>query len=189
MKVAKILAVAALLVAGSAQAAGYTTFEYHDETKRSDDSTKQKMGVVVGNKLQGGLDYSVKLDVSQAEWGNGDIGSGIEARVRQNFSNIGIFTPFAGVRLGQKLESDNKFSHYAVDAGLKFPLVGALSGEVGYRYRDAFSSANAFNSNRYHTTISYAISKYDSVGLRYSQAYGTASEEKNAYRLTWTRNF
>ena len=188
MKVAKILAVATLLVAGSAQAAGYTTFEYHQEEKRSDSSTKDKFGIVVGTKTAGGQDYSIKLDTNQSQWGTGSVGSGVELRARQGFKIAGV-NPYVGVRLGQKLATDESFSHYAADAGVKFPIVGALSGDIGARYRDAFSSGQAFQSTRYHAMVSYAITKNDSVGLRYSQAYGNTSEEKNAYRVTWTHNF
>lgn len=183
-----MLAVAAMLVAGTAQAAGYTTFEYHQEEKRSDDTTKDKFGIVVGNKTAGGQDYSIKLDTNQSSWGTGSVGSGVELRARQNFNVMGL-TPYAGVRLGQKLATDESFSHYAVDAGVKFPIIGALSGDVGYRYRNAFNRTNDFESNRYHAMVSYAIDKSNSVGLRYSQAYGDASEEKNTYRVTWTHNF
>ena len=188
MKLSKIVAVAALLVAGAANAGGYTTFEYHQEEKRSDDSTKDKFGIVVGTKTAGGQDYSIKLDTNQSAWGTGAVGSGIELRARQNFSVAGV-TPYAGVRLGQKLGTNESFSHYAVDAGVKFPIAGNFSGDVGARYRDAFSSGHAFQSTRYHAMVSYAISKSDSVGVRYSQAYGDVGEEKNAYRVTWTHNF
>jgi hypothetical protein len=188
MKLSKILALAVLMIAGTAQAAGYTTFEYHQEEKRSDSSTKDKLGVVVGTKTEGGQDYSVKLDVNQSEWGTGSVGSGVELRARQGFKVAGV-SPYVGVRLGQKLGTDESFSHYAADVGVKFPIVGALSGDVGARYRNAFQTANEFKSTRYHAMVSYAITKNDSVGLRYSQAYGDTSEEKNAYRVTWTHNF
>lgn len=188
MKLSKIVAVAVLLVAGAAQAAGYTTFEYHQEEKRSDSTTKDKLGVVVGTKTEGGQDYSIKLDVSQSQWGTGSLGSGLELRARQGFKVAGV-NPYVGVRVGQKLGTDESFSHYAADVGVKFPIVGALSGDVGARYRDAFSTGHAFQSTRYHAMVSYAISKSDSVGLRYSQAYGDTGEEKNAYRVTWTHNF
>lgn len=189
MKLVKILAVTAMLVAGSAQAAGYTTFEYHQEEKRSDSTTKDKFGIVVGNKTAGGQDYSIKLDTNQSEWGTGAVGSGVELRARQGFRVVGNVNSYYGVRLGQKLGTDESFSHYAVDVGVKFPIIGAFSGDVGTRYRNAFDNAQNFQSTRYHAMVSYAISKTDSVGLRYSQAYGDSSEEKNAYRVTWTHNF
>lgn len=188
MKLVKILAVTALLVAGAAHAGGYTTFEYHDETKRSDDSGSNKFGLVVGTKTEGGQDYSIKLDMAQAEWGNGSISNGVEVRARQGFKVAGV-NPYFGVRLGQKLKSDDSFTHYAFDGGVKFPIIGAVSGDVGVRYRNAFDTVNAAESTRYHAMLSYAIDKSNSVGIRYSQAFGDISEEKNAYRLTYTRSF
>jgi len=189
LKLVKIVAVAAMLVAGAAQAAGYTTFEYHQEEKRSDLTTRDKFGIVVGTKTEGGQDYSIKLDTNQSAWGTGSVGSGVEVRARQNYQLIGKVNSYYGIRLGQKLGTDESFSHYAAEAGVKFPIAGALSGDVGARYRDAFSGSQPFDSTRYHAMISYAVSKSDSVGLRYSQAYGNAAEEKNAYRVTWTHSF
>lgn len=188
MTLSKIVAVAALMVAGAAHAAGYSTFEYSQEELRSDSTTKDKFGVVIGNKTAAGQDYSVKLEMSQAEWGNGSVSNGFEGRARQNFG-AGPLKPYLGVRLGQRLKADESFTHYAVDAGVKFPIIGELSGDVGYRYRNAFDTINVFESNRYHAMVSYAVSKADSIGVRYSKAYGDANEEKNAVRVSWTHNF
>jgi opacity protein-like surface antigen len=167
---------------------GYSTFEYSQDELRSDSTTTDKFGIVVGNKTAGGQDYSVKLDMGQAEWGNGSVSNGVEVRARQNFT-AGPLTPYLGGRVGQRLKSDESFTHYAVDVGVKFPIVGALSGDVGYRYRNAFDTANTFESNRYHATASYAVTKTDSIGVRYSRAYGDSGEEKNTVRVSWTHNF
>jgi len=191
MKLVKILAVAAMLVAGAAQAqnTGYTTFEFSQETKRADDTDKLKGGLVVGVKTSEGRDYSIKLESSQTRVGEGSISTGIEVRAKQNFAAIGYLTPYLGVRLGEKMTSDEHFSHYAVDAGVKFPIVGALSGDVGVRYRNAFNTANAFESTRGHAILAYALTKTDSVAVRYSKAYGDVAEEKDAYRLSYTHSF
>lgn len=188
MQLAKILVAAALLAAGAAQAGGYTTFEYHQEEKRSDLTTKDKFGIVVGTKTVGGQDYSIKLDTSQSAWGTGSVGSGVELRARQGFKIAGV-APYVGVRVGQKLGTDESFTHYAADVGVKFPIINAFSGDVGARYRDSFGTEHAYQSTRYHAMVAYAITKNDSIGLRYSQSYGDIGEEKNAYRATWTHNF
>lgn len=189
MKLAKLLAVVALLVSGAAQAGGYAGVEYSNETKRADDTSSIKGAVVAGVKVDGGMDYSLKMESSQADFGSGSISTGVEARARKNFGAIAGVTPYAGVRLGEKLSSTTHFSHYAFDAGVKFPIAGAISGDVGVRYRNAFDTINVFQSTRYHATLAYALTKQDSIGLRYSQAYGDSGEEKNAYRLSYTHSF
>lgn len=189
MKLVKILAIAALLVAGTAHAGGYAGFEYSNETKRADDSETVKGALVAGYKTADRMDYSIKMESSQAEWGNGSISNGIEVRAKKTFDTVAGVNPYFGVRLGEKLKAAEKFSHYAFDAGVKFPIMGALSGDVGVRYRNAFDTVNVFQSTRYHGILAYAVTKQDSVAVRYSQAYGDSGEEKDAWRLSYTRSF
>lgn len=189
MKLSKILAVLSLLAAGAAQAGGYAGFEYSNETKRVDDSESIKGALVAGFKTDNNMDYSVKMESSQAELGNGSISSGVELRAKKTFDEVVGVKPYFGVRLGEKMTSSTHFSHYAADTGVKFPIVGNLSGDVGVRYRNALDTVNAFQSTRYHGILAYAVTKQDTVALRYSQAYGDSGEEKNAWRLSYTRSF
>lgn len=168
---------------------GYATFEYSNETNRITDADSVKGALVAGFKTDGGMDYSLKMESSQADIGSGSIGTGVEVRAKKNFDAIVGVNPYLGARLGEKMSSTTHFSHYAVDYGVKFPIAGALSGDVGGRYRNAFDTVNAFQSNRAHATLAYALTKQDSVALRYSKAYGDDSEAKNAWRLSYTRSF
>ena len=187
MKVVKFLAVAALLVAGAAQAGGYASVEYYDEHNRVTVKDNIKGAVVAGVKTQNNWDYSLKMESSQAELGNGTVSSGVETRIRKSFPNaIGIFSPWAGIRLGQSIKSTEHFGYYAAEGGLKFPLVGGLSGDVGYRYKDAFNK-DGQQTDRYYALVSYAITKQDSVALRFTRSEG--DEKKDAWRLSYTRSF
>ena len=189
MKLVKILAITALLVAGAAQAQnkGYASVEYYDEHNRTTNADNIKGAVVVGMKTPENMDYSLKMESSQAELGNGSISTGVETRVRRTFPNaLGVFTPWVGVRLGESIKSTENYSYYAAEGGLKFPISGALSGDVGYRYKDAFSK-DAQQTNRVYALASYAVTKQDSVSLRFSRSYG--DEEKDAWRLGYTRSF
>lgn len=192
MKLAKIVAVAAMLVASAAQAGGYTSLELSSEEKRATGDDSIKYGVVVGVKVDGGMDYSLKVDTSQAEIGNGSISNGAELRAKKTFAGITDYDikPYIGVRFGQKIKSDESFSHYAVDYGVKFPIIGnVVYLDLGGRYRNAFDTVNEFKSNRAHALVSWNLTKQDTVGVRYSQAYGDTGEEKNAWRLSYTRSF
>ena len=189
MKLVKILAITALLVAGAAQAQnkGYSSFEYSDEHNRSTSADNIKGAVVVGMKTPENMDYSLKMESSQTELGNGSISTGVETRIRKTFPNaLGVFTPWAGVRLGQSIKSSTDFSYYAVEGGVKFPIAGALSGDVGYRYKDAFST-DSQRTDRVYALASYALTKQDSVAIRFARSYG--DEEKDAWRLSYTRSF
>ena len=170
-----------MVVAVSAMAQGYGSLEYSDETNRATKATNIKEAVVIGNKV-GSTDYSLKMENSQTALGSGSISQGLEVRVRQS---IGAF--YVGGRLGERVTSSTHFSHYAVDAGVKFPLVAGLTGDVGARYRNAFDTTNAYQTTRVHTAVGYDLTKQDKVAVRWSRSYG--DEEKDAWRLQYTRSF
>lgn len=173
---------ASLLIAGSAMAAGsYASLEYYDETNRATDATNIKEALVVGTK-DGAMDYSIKMENSQSDFGSGSISQGLELRVKKSFDGF-----YLGGRLGEKVTSSTHFSHYAIDAGVKFPLFAGLTGDVGGRYRNAFETANNFETRRAHVAVGYALSKQDAVAVRWSRTWG--DEEKDAVRLQYTRSF
>ena len=176
------LAVASLLVTGSALAAGYATYEYSEEENRATDATNIANAVVVGVKAAEGWDYSLKANTSQTALGSGSISSGLEVRARKS---LGAF--YLGGRLGERITSSTHFSTYAIDAGVKFPLAAGFTGDVGGRYRNAFESGKAYETTRAHATVAYALTKQDSVAMRFSRSYG--DEEKEAWRLSYTRSF
>ncbi len=190
MKIVKMLAVAALLVtsAAHAQLKGYGTFEYTDEENRATQADSMKGAFVIGGKNADGWDFSSKFESGQASLGNGDISSGIEVRIRKNWANaIGSLSPWAGVRAGEAIKKDDNWVYYALEGGVKFPILGALSGDVGYRYRNAVEQSREYETHRYHGMVSYAVTRQDSVGLRYARSYGDS--ETNAWRVSYTRSF
>jgi hypothetical protein len=181
---------ALLLVAGAAQAQlkGYGTFEYTDEENRETKADNMKGAFVIGGKTQQGWDLSAKLESGQASLGDGDISSALEARIRKNWTNaIGPFSPWAGVRAGEAIKKDDNWLYYALEGGVKFPLLGALSGDVGYRYRNAVEQSRQYETHRYYGMVSYAVTKQDSVGLRFARSHGDS--DVDAWRLSYTRSF
>ncbi len=185
-----ILFVVAILASSAvyAENKGYADIQYYQEENRNTQVENIKQAITVGVKTDTAWDYSLKLELSQAEIGKGALSEGIEVRIKRGFA-LGILKPYVGIRIGERITSTTHFSHYAVDVGTKFPLVGNLSGDVGYRYRNAFDAVNLYDSNRGHVALAYALTKQDSVAIRYSQTYGARSEQKDSYRLTYSRTF
>ena len=181
MKLVKAFLLVGLMAVGSAMAQGYGSVEYSDESNRLTGAENIKEGLVVGTK-SGGFDYSIKMENSQTDLGSGSITQGLEARVKKSFGPV-----YVGGRLGERVSSSGHFSHYAVDLGAKIPLVGGLYTDVGGRYRNAFDTANSYETKRAHAAVGYALTKQDAVAVRWSRTWG--DEEKDAWRLQYTRSF
>ena len=175
------LALAALLVTGSAMAGGYASLEYSDESNRQTGAETINHGLVVGSKMDG-VDYSIKMANSQTEIGSGSITQALEIRAKKNFGAV-----YFGGRLGERITSSTHFSYYAIDSGVKFPLVAGVTADVGARYRNAFESGKLYETTRGHVAVGYALTKQDAVAVRWSRSYG--DEEKDAVRLQYTRSF
>jgi hypothetical protein len=183
MKFTKLAVVfASLLIAGSALAAGgYASLEYSDESNRLTGAENIKEGLVIGSKMDG-IDYSIKMENSQTEIGSGSITQALEVRAKKNFGPV-----YVGGRLGERSTSSAHFSYYAIDSGVKFPLFAGFTGDVGARYRNAFESGKLYETTRAHVAVGYALTKQDSVAVRWSRSWG--DEEKDGVRLQYTRSF
>ena len=183
MKFTKLAVVfASLLIAGSAMAAGgYASLEYSDESNRLTGAENINHGLVIGTKMDG-VDYSIKMANSQTEIGSGSITQALELRARKSFGAL-----YFGGRVGERMTSSTNFSYYALDSGVKFPLVAGFTADVGARYRNAFESGKLYETVRGHVAVGYALTKQDAVAVRWSRSSG--DEEKDAVRLQYTRSF
>jgi hypothetical protein len=177
----KFLVLALVLVAGLANAGEYMSLEYSDETNRQTQVPNIKAGVIVGTK-DGVNDYSLKMETAQKEFGNGSISEAMEARYKRNFDMF-----YLGGRLGEKVTSSTHFNYYAFDTGVKIPLGSNFTGDLGYRYRNAFDTANKYQSDRIHLGVGYAVTKKDLVTVRWMRSWG--DDEKDTWRLIYTRSF
>ena len=181
MKLTKLVVIGLLMITGYAYAGGYASVEYYDEHNRASGADNIKEALVVGTK-DNGMDYSIKMENSQTSFGSGSISQGLELRAKKSFDMF-----YLGGRLGEKVTSSEHFSHYAIDAGVKFPLVAGLKADIGGRYRNAFETSHNFETTRAHMALGYDLTKQDSVAVRWSRSWG--DEEKDAWRLQYTRSF
>jgi hypothetical protein len=187
MQLVKLLAVAATMVAGLAQAEtkGFVRTEYYSEENVATKADNMAYAVVPGVVIDKTWELSAQFRTSQAEIGNGAITNGVEARVTRLFS-VGTMKPYISLRVGQTIKSTEDFAQYNVIVGTKFPIAGSLSGDVGVRYKDAFNKDNQ-QTTRPHFGLNYALTKQDAVGVRYARSYGDS--EVDQWRVTYTRSF
>lgn len=183
----KFIAILAFgLAANVASAQWYGAVEAEDSKNRVTQADSIGTGVVMGYK-SGTTQYSAKVSTSQAEWGNGNITTGYEARVKQSYNIGSVVTPYAQGRLGERVESGRNFSYYALDLGTVIAVYPKFDVDLSYRYRNAFNNDNTFETNRYGIEGKYKLTNKDSLGLRYARSYNDS--ETNSWRLQYQHNF
>ena len=154
------------------------------------------VNLTMGVKTPSKTEYSVKVGGSlknkDPSKGSDTLSNNIEVKLKQSFDIGTFFLPYVAVRLGEKFNSDTThFTHYAFDAGLKFPLSEKFALDVGARYRNAFQSAEKYQSTRLHAMLLYDFDNYNTVGLRYTQsdAPQKLTEERKGWRIHYQRNY
>jgi len=182
-----LLSFAMILAAGTSLAAD-PYFQFVNSWQENRDTKADSIApeMVVGVK-DGNWQYSGKAQFSQAEWGNGTITNSVEGRLRYNFNPVSGLKPWSQLRLGDQIKSNSNFTYYALDLGLTAPVTKAFDLDFTYRYRNAFDTANNFQTNRYGVEGKLKITAKDAVGVRYTQSYGDSNT--NAWRLQYTRAF
>jgi hypothetical protein len=84
--------------------------------------------VTVGVKGPNKMEYSIKAGVSQKDdSGTQSISNNIELKIKKSYQLTDSITPYAAIRLGEKIGKDaNHFTHFAIDGGVKFQLLDKL---------------------------------------------------------------
>jgi hypothetical protein len=188
MKLFKLLLAATFLVSGlaNAQSKGYVRFEYYDEENVVTKAENMAYAVVPGIVIDKKWDFSAQFRSVQPEFGNGALSNSVEARVTRLFE-VGSLKPYVSLRTGSIIKANEDFMQYNVVAGTRFPIAGALVGDVGVRYRNAYDTSHNFQTTRPHFGLLYGLTKQDIVGVRFARSYGDS--EVNQWRVTYQRNF
>ena len=183
----KILAILAMAISGSVYAAS-ATVEYQDQTGVNGTANGSLYLLSVSENINKNFSAGISTNFS-AKDSNGAIGnSRLEGSVTGK-TTIGLFSPYTRLGVGQKFTSVTNYSYYSVEPGVTAPLgKTGLTARLGYRYRTAFdSTANADTTNTWRLGMSYAVTKKDTVGIRYDQIRGDSNQNNVAFN--YTRNF
>jgi hypothetical protein len=89
---------------------------------------------------------------------------------------------------GDKYSNTGDFNYYSIEPGVTYTL-GKVTAKVGYRYRTAVSNTNVNNdtTDTVRAGLSYALTKKDSISLRYDRERG--DRNNHGYNLGYTRSF
>lgn len=82
------------------------------------------------------------------------------------------------VATGAKMVSGSETTYYyAVEPGVNYKLTDSLTARVAYRFRDAYANDVADRSNTNRVSLSYALSKSNTVSVGYDKVRGAGAEK------------
>lgn len=195
----KTLAILALIASTSALAGGAGVMtEFEVKNGKDGNSDSRSISVAPYYKFDNGVKADLKLegsrDTGTVAGNNKDISGAVEARVFRAYD----LTPrlSAGVRLGvgQKLNGTSKagvtedFGYYTIEPIAHYDLTDRVGLHVSYRYRNAFDANDyAFKTNTAKVGLDYALTKQDTVGIKYVETYGDS--RSNGVEFKYVRGF
>ena len=184
----KIFAILALAITGTAFAADSFTVEGQHINNNGAAAQQQ---YVLGIKKDINSVFAGDLAFSNAQTeGTNSLSTRLEAGVAGTMPLVDGINGYTRVALGQKYTNTTNFSYYSIEPGVTAPVPGVagLTAKVGYRFRSAADSG--LYNDQTHTVragVSYAVTKVDSIGVRYDRVKG--DNDQKIWAVAYTRGF
>ena len=183
----KIFAILALSITGTAFAGGGVGFEFERERGNNSPNTfENTVSVAPYYKFDNGVKADIKFYGSRED-GDKTIENKVEARVQKMWEVYPAVKLGARVSIGEKFTSTKDYSYYTFEPKASYGLTDALSLQASYRYRNAFDTANNYETRTTKLGFDYELTKKDEVGVRYLMKRGDS--DTNGVELAYTRSF
>jgi hypothetical protein len=180
----KLIAITALVAATSAMADSVTAEYQAVDVKGGAEQNLFLLGYKRDITKTFAADVSMSNTVTE---GTNTVGARYEAGVTGTYDLVGPVKFYTRAALGEKTASGSQFTYYVIEPGVQVPLTGSLTAKLGWRYRSAVDSANGDQTHTTRVGVAYALSKTDSIGVRYDRMRGDA--EQNSVAVNYTRSF
>ena len=202
MKLAKILAMATLLVAGVAQAGdwyGSVSYDQKDKQNSTSNEFHNVVAMTIGNKI--GHGFSVEALVEEELVKNtGKIDYADEGlyqiRLNKSFDTGTLFTPYVGVAVGEKNKASISFPIYRYDIGTNIKITDQIGAKLNWRHRQAWddtrhNTATKYNTDETRIGVYYKLTSVDTITVSYAQERNNdgLSSEYNTTGISYSRSF
>jgi hypothetical protein len=178
----KIFAILALAITGTAFAADSFTVE-GQHVNNAGAAAQQTYAVGIKKELGGRFAGDVAFSNTQTE-GTGALTTRLEA----GLTTTGPMGLYVRAATGQKYSNTTDFAYYSLEPGIAVPVGNGLTAKVGYRWRSAFdSSASGDQTHTARYSLAYALSKNDTIAVKYDRVNGDNNQKIVA--VAYTRGF
>jgi hypothetical protein len=183
----KILAILTMAISGSVYAAS-ATVEYQDQTGVKETTNSSLYLFSVSENINKNFSAGFTTNFSAKDSTGAVSNSRFEGSVTGRTTG-GLLSPYIRLGAGQKFTTVTNYAYYSVEPGVTATLGNTgLTARLGYRYRTAFdSTANADTTNTWRLGMNYALTKQDTIGIRYDQVRGDTNQNNVAFN--YSRSF
>ena len=186
----KLFAVLALTLTASAFA-GENGINFEFERERginSPNSMENTFKFAPYYKFDNGVKADLQFGASREDGSNQQLENSVEARVQKMWA-VGTTGLKLGARfgLGEKFTTSKDFSYYTIEPKAQYGLTDALSLKASWRYRNAFSDSNNYETRTWKVGFGYDVTKKDEVEVKYFQKRGDSNTD--GVILEYTRGF
>jgi hypothetical protein len=179
-----------LTMAAFGATAASVTAEYQNADGINGSASQQGYNMSVKGNVSRGVDADAGIRTNTNDSTGGISSTRLEAGLTGTAS-LAPSLPFAvytRVASGQKFTTTTNFTYYSVEPGVAVPFGNSgLTARVGWRYRNAYDTANADETKTWRAGLSYAVTKQDTVGVRYDRVRGDSNQ--NVVAVNYTRGF
>jgi hypothetical protein len=182
----KVFAIAALAaVTGLANAASITL---EDQIQKGDRGARDSSNYQLSVKESFGKTFAGDIGfTAYQQAGTKALSDRLEAGVTGTFP-VGPVNLYTRAALGEKFTNGANFGYYSVEPGVTYTMFDKLTAKVGYRFRNGFgNNGNLDTTHTVRAGVSYAITKNDSIGVRFDQVRGDSFN--HSYNLAYTHSF
>ena len=189
----KFILLAAFLAAGVAQAEGnYASLTYDQKDKQNSTQLNHVIGLTVGQKFANGFAVEGRMENEKVDPGAGATQKQeglVQVKGIYDISTGTMFTPFAAVAVGNKNKSTVDFPYWVGEVGVKAKINDVFGVRYAWRQRTAFdnNTTNSYDTRENSIAFTAAVTKQDTIGVRYAQERGTS--DYNTTGVFYTRSF
>ena len=178
----KILAILAVAISGTAFAADSVTVE--SQRINNTGAAAQQQYVLGVKKQFSGFAGDLAFSNAQTEGTNA-----LSTRIEAGATVAGPVGLYTRVATGQKYSNTADFSYYSIEPGVAVavPGVAGLTAKAGFRWRSAYDSANNDQTHTARYSLAYAVSKIDTVAVKYDRVNGDSNQK--IVSVAYTRGF
>ena len=170
--------------------AASVTAEYNNADGIDGSASQQGYNMSIRDNVSNG----VAVDAGIQTRNNNSTGGINSTRLEAGLTGTASLTPslpfavYTRVSSGQKFTTTTNYTYYSVEPGVTLPFGGSgLTARVGWRYRATYDTANADETKTWRAGLSYAVTKQDTIGVRYDRVRGDTNQ--NTVAVNYTRGF